>query len=729
MNIKVLNKWLRWLVLLLFLELLGIHLALDEHKVFAEDNFYSGTSYSDIDLRRWMTNTIEDSKPISILSVPGTHDSATYQINGIYNMAEGVVRTQSKEMDIPSQLNAGIRYLDMRVAEDLSMHHGVAWVGESFSIHMREIKDFLIKNPGEFVFVRVKNENFSYSNNWQKMLAFKEKLLKVLVGEVGTPYLFYGSNSPKVKETRGKIILIDDTENNLLSDISNYPYNSFILNIQDKFENVNAEEKLALIKATASVANWEQSRLTINHVSYTGANIYRLASEMNVKVFNWLKNDGQNDDILGIMPMDFPSEELVRQVVFQNQRTSEVYQLLEQWERQIGYFYDYADKNEDGLIDINELEDAKALYNQVAEMRQKLLENVAKVNSQVVKERLKSEMNQLEMKMPSEPVDQVTPIKNLIQLAKEKVSIANSKLEELRGQGAVSDATYSQWFVLKNEASQAMIQAKEAIDTLSVGTGRNQLYDELKMNRIESPLIATLSFADSYKVYDGQNMIFSTSSLCLNYKQEVQPISLTAEDVTLQSDSTILDKNTIVDVGTYKMSLNPSAWEKVAQEAKGKGWLVLTDSNIVANYTVSPRKVTVIAENQNLSISNLTEKLPIAYKSTDEVFKNDVNENRLEVVNSLANDFNQMNATVGHTYSEALQVRVIGEASKNYEFTYIPGNLTVIESEDQSSSSIEVIETGLYLDNSLLFYGLLVIMLMFSSMFIVFLIIRKYDLI
>lgn len=63
-----------------------------------------GVYAENIDTRRWQTNLLEDTKPVSIVSMPGTHDSAAY--TGTFSW----VRTQDDT--ITQQLNRGIRYFD-----------------------------------------------------------------------------------------------------------------------------------------------------------------------------------------------------------------------------------------------------------------------------------------------------------------------------------------------------------------------------------------------------------------------------------------------------------------------------------------------------------------------------------------------------------------------------------------------------------------------------------------
>ena len=55
----------------------------------------------------WMSR-LSDDLPTSAITIPGTHDSAAYTLSWPF--------VQTQKIDIPSQLNAGIRYFDFRCA-------------------------------------------------------------------------------------------------------------------------------------------------------------------------------------------------------------------------------------------------------------------------------------------------------------------------------------------------------------------------------------------------------------------------------------------------------------------------------------------------------------------------------------------------------------------------------------------------------------------------------------
>ena len=61
--------------------------------------------------RSWISR-LNPNTPVSMLSIPGTHDSATYNPN---SMRQFALSSQCQTWTIGQQLRAGIRYLDLRV--------------------------------------------------------------------------------------------------------------------------------------------------------------------------------------------------------------------------------------------------------------------------------------------------------------------------------------------------------------------------------------------------------------------------------------------------------------------------------------------------------------------------------------------------------------------------------------------------------------------------------------
>ena len=85
-----------------------------------------------------------------MLSIPGTHDSATYSSHNLFQFG---FSSQCQSWSILNQLKAGIRFLDLRVKmhqNKLITHHGIAKFDDLLNIVM-QINWFLRTNPNEFL--------------------------------------------------------------------------------------------------------------------------------------------------------------------------------------------------------------------------------------------------------------------------------------------------------------------------------------------------------------------------------------------------------------------------------------------------------------------------------------------------------------------------------------------------------------------------------------------------
>ena len=102
----------------------------------------------------WMGRLVEKNPSLTLpeITIPGTHDTGTYNGNG----EEG---TRCQTMDIRTQLNAGIRFMDLRLrlaGDDLAIHHASyfqnLWLKKDV---LPAITQFLAENPTECVVLLV----------------------------------------------------------------------------------------------------------------------------------------------------------------------------------------------------------------------------------------------------------------------------------------------------------------------------------------------------------------------------------------------------------------------------------------------------------------------------------------------------------------------------------------------------------------------------------------------
>jgi hypothetical protein len=102
-------------------------------------------------LRNWMSRLM-DSTAVWGLSIPGTHDSGTFGCN---REDQFCFSSQCQSLNIKQQLNAGIRFLDLRLAKvggEFRIYHGNdKIVFGTFKDVAKDLGEFLAINNQEFV--------------------------------------------------------------------------------------------------------------------------------------------------------------------------------------------------------------------------------------------------------------------------------------------------------------------------------------------------------------------------------------------------------------------------------------------------------------------------------------------------------------------------------------------------------------------------------------------------
>jgi 1-phosphatidylinositol phosphodiesterase len=187
----------------------------------------------------WMRG-ISDNTPVTELSIPGTHNSGC--IGGLFGIG------QTQNLDLSDQFDAGIRFLDIRLAQyqdDLFLHHDVAYMGKSYTDVLAICSKFLAKHPSETILMSIMNERrvdsslgrFAPSeilgrlsrgdltNGKQNTSSFEDALREKTCEHIGNAELFYNfparppgrgsratscalTSKTTLREVRGKIVLL-----------------------------------------------------------------------------------------------------------------------------------------------------------------------------------------------------------------------------------------------------------------------------------------------------------------------------------------------------------------------------------------------------------------------------------------------------------------------------------------------------------------------------------------
>lgn len=280
--------------------------------------------------KSWMAG-LPDNMPVCKVSIPGTHDSGTA---GVRFPMRYYARTQT--MDLSDQWDAGIRFFDLRPRLEngrLRIYHGPADCHLDFEEAMNIIISKLEQHPTEFCVVMTNSAGGGIEG------------VDMIMDDINTLFdidmLAQFHADMTVADMRGRVLFIHrdyqtngrDWPGNV---VLGWPGNgsshrswmmssqgeSAVLWAQDFFTdggkgdylNSKWDKVTALIREFASAP---EGVWCINHLSgYTGTgvstNIRKNARNTNARLLDWLN---ENKQPVGIIPMDFPSQELIDAII------------------------------------------------------------------------------------------------------------------------------------------------------------------------------------------------------------------------------------------------------------------------------------------------------------------------------------------------------------------------------------------------------------------------------
>jgi len=282
----------------------------------------------------WMTG-LPDTVKVCRVSIPGTHDSGTA---GVRFPMKHYARTQT--MDLSEQWDAGIRFFDLRPKLEngtLRIYHGPADCHLGFEEAMLTIIGKLEQYPTEFCVVMTNSaggglegvdrimDDINTLFDFNMLAQFHADMTVAdMRGRVLFIHRDYRDNG---RDYPGTVVLgWPGNGSSHHSRMESCQYQSAVLWAQDFFTeggkgdylNSKWDKVTALIREFASAPDgvW-----CINHLSgYTGAgistNINRNAKTTNARLLEYL---GNHKKPIGIIPMDFPSQELIDAIISCNE--------------------------------------------------------------------------------------------------------------------------------------------------------------------------------------------------------------------------------------------------------------------------------------------------------------------------------------------------------------------------------------------------------------------------
>ena len=258
----------------------------------------------------WMSR-LSDSVNITSLSIPGTHDTCTYGFKGKSGILKVLIeqfgRTQTWTLE--DQLKAGLRYVDIRASSDGRIYHGILRTTSTLLSVMETVAKFLKEHPTEGIVMRL---SFSQNKKCPTSECVEKNFMNVLNRH--SDILYVNDTIPVMKDIRGKVFLITGG----ITYKSEFKWGSRIT-LQDDYQFIGDGDK-AIAHKTEEVQEYmdkskDKSLFIINHCSAAGAyslvSLKRIAYEVNQVPYN-------GKEFGGIIPLDFPGEELVTHIIEQN---------------------------------------------------------------------------------------------------------------------------------------------------------------------------------------------------------------------------------------------------------------------------------------------------------------------------------------------------------------------------------------------------------------------------
>jgi hypothetical protein len=171
-----------------------------------DDGTYNYKTSSGIDDRDWMKYLPDDMK-LSHMSLLMTHDTMTY---GIGDGGASGVSPVTQRMSLQTQLNSGIRAIDIRLKwdildNDFRLYHATNDLGFTFQADLLDkLEDFLAAHTGETIVMSVMHEN-GLSNDF-----FFNDAMDMVINKYPGLFWFPENNeiNPRLGDVRGKIILV-----------------------------------------------------------------------------------------------------------------------------------------------------------------------------------------------------------------------------------------------------------------------------------------------------------------------------------------------------------------------------------------------------------------------------------------------------------------------------------------------------------------------------------------
>ncbi|MGW6693974.1 phosphatidylinositol-specific phospholipase C [Rhodococcus sp. NPDC054953] len=280
----------------------------------------------------WMS-LLPDDVGLSELSLPGTHDTMAHR---------GSIFAQTQDADLPTQLRAGVRVLDVRTRhfrDAFPIHHGIEYLDSTFTDVVVQVTDFLRSHPTEAVVMRLKEEytaaenTRTYEDTLQWYIDADPATRDRLQQHLWRPPAGGGDSIPTLGAARGKVVLLQ----NFAAAATYGPrWGGDAMDIQDSYELTGLDDldrKWDLIRTQFDrAAAGPGETFFVNHLSATGVPAALVTGTVPVTVARGVPGvtgilDRTEDHLAehptgrtGVVMADFPTADLVDALVDRNFR-------------------------------------------------------------------------------------------------------------------------------------------------------------------------------------------------------------------------------------------------------------------------------------------------------------------------------------------------------------------------------------------------------------------------
>jgi len=254
---------------------------------------------------------VDDGTSITHMAIPGTHDTGAYNPGDWAEWRRPM--TFAQLLDIPGQLNAGVRALDLRCGsnyygQSFSLYHGPFQLPDYVPDVIAAVDNFLTNNPSEFVILMLKIEPPG-SSDWSTQL---NTIINDGLGRKIYRRLNRETYWPDLREVRGKALILSrfpnphqfhfdtrswgnnvtDQEITVTSAIQGYPA-QLSVHIQDLFNKPNLATKIQAIKVAVATAGraratGQRDKLYLNFTSYVVN--FRQPRDVGIEAVPYLRN-------------------------------------------------------------------------------------------------------------------------------------------------------------------------------------------------------------------------------------------------------------------------------------------------------------------------------------------------------------------------------------------------------------------------------------------------------